>query len=413
MGRRKPKTLRISAKWRSTRGSGDNKKKSNNSSDERRHPKSEKADFSSNKSISHVGNNTNSDSRGTKRRLDERKPIDSSHSAKNTSIRKRTRRRKKHNSLDLSNHEGSHRDTHLSKVANDAHEIRSESNDVKRVEPRKRRRRKKRRTGSGAPACDALLEEPLRNSRLKSIVVKETVPVEGETLSPLRELKVRVSKKLLVLDLNGLLCDVVYGYPNTQKPHERVGKSAVFKRPFCDDFMEFCCERFNIGVWSSRLKINVDGVVNFIMRDIKDHLLFCWDASQCTYTGFKTLDDRNKPLVLKQLKKLWNKEGDNLPWEKGDYSPVNTLLIDDSPYKALCNPPFTGIFPCPYSYNDENDCSLGSGGDLRVYLEGLAFADDVQCYVQQHPFGRHAITSENSSWKYYEQVVNKINNSSA
>ena len=27
-----------------------------------------------------------------------------------------------------------------------------------------------------------------------------------------------------------------------------------------------------------------------------------------------------------------------LPWEEGEYGPCNTLLIDDSPYKALCNP---------------------------------------------------------------------------
>ena len=55
----------------------------------------------------------------------------------------------------------------------------------------------------------------------------------------------------------------------------------------------------------------------------------------------------------------------------------------------------------------------GPGGDLQVYLEGLALADDVQCYVQEHPFGRRAITTTNPSWKYYEQVVEMINRSSA
>jgi len=137
------------------------------------------------------------------------------------------------------------------------------------------------------------------------------------------------------------------------------------------------------------------------------------DASQSTYTGFKTIEDRNKPLVLKQLKKLWNKEEGDLLWEKGDYSPSNTLLLDDSPYKALCNPPYTGVFPYPFSYTVENDNSLGPGGHLRVYLEGLALADDVQSYVREHPFGRRAITNASSSWKYYEQVINKIGKPSA
>jgi len=43
--------------------------------------------------------------------------------------------------------------------------------------------------------------------------------------------------------------------------------------------------------------------------------------------------------VLKELKELWSKEeADGLPWQQGEFSPSNTLLVDDSPYKALRNP---------------------------------------------------------------------------
>lgn len=62
--------------------------------------------------------------------------------------------------------------------------------------------------------------------------------------------------------------------------------------------------------------------------------------SKCTFTGRKTLENMHKPLVLKELRKLWNKEEPGLPWEEGDFSPSNTLLVDDSPYKALRNPVF-------------------------------------------------------------------------
>ena len=62
--------------------------------------------------------------------------------------------------------------------------------------------------------------------------------------------------------------------------------------------------------------------------------------SKCIDTGHKTLENSDKPLVLKELKKLWQKEDPDLPWEEGDYSPSNTLLVDDSPYKALRNPVF-------------------------------------------------------------------------
>lgn len=111
--------------------------------------------------------------------------------------------------------------------------------------------------------------------------------------------------------------------------------------------------------------------------------------SKCTFTGHKTLENIHKPLVLKELRKLWNKEEPDLPWEQGYYSPSNTLLVDDSPYKALRNPvlalfsftyhfiwtiylpywfffhvcvlqPYTtAIFPQPYSYLNSNDNSLG------------------------------------------------------
>lgn len=62
------------------------------------------------------------------------------------------------------------------------------------------------------------------------------------------------------------------------------------------------------------------------------------DASQCSETGLNTLENERKSLVLKELKKLWEKIDPNLPWEKGEYNETNTLLLDDSPYKALCNP---------------------------------------------------------------------------
>lgn len=143
------------------------------------------------------------------------------------------------------------------------------------------------------------------------------------------------------------------------------------------------------------------------MGDNKSKLLFCWDQSHCTDTGFNTIENQNKPLLLKELKKLWEKHDQNLPWQKGDYNESNTLLLDDSPYKALRNPPYTAIFPYTYQYVDKKDRSLGRGGDLRVYLEGLAMANNVQKYVQHYPFGQRAITKSNLSWRFYLRVIGR------
>ncbi|GJN40116.1 hypothetical protein PR202_gb29286 [Eleusine coracana subsp. coracana] len=216
-------------------------------------------------------------------------------------------------------------------------------------------------------------------------------------------------KKLLILDLNGLLADINMDHQNAHMAHAKVKGKLVFKRPYYDDFLRFCFQNFELGIWSSRKMENVYSVVNILMRDLKQYLLFCWDMSKCTFTGHKVIGDKYKPLVLKELKKLWNKEDPNLPWEQGEFSPSNTLLVDDSPYKALCNPPYTAIFPQPYSYiNQKDDFSLGPGGDLRVYLERLATADDVQDFVRDNPFGQPFITESDPKWNFYAKIVNNV-----
>lgn len=221
-----------------------------------------------------------------------------------------------------------------------------------------------------------------------------------ETISSLR-------RKLLVLDVNGLLADIVAigDVPRGYKPDMVIAMKAVFKRPFCDDFLEFCFERFDVGVWSSRTKKNVDRVVDFLMFNTKQRLRFCWDQAHCTETGYKTIENRDKPLVLKELKKLWEKQEPGLPWDKGFYNETNTVLLDDSPYKALRNPPYTAIFPYAYKFRDAKDRSLGPDGDLRVYLERLAAADDVQKFIQENPFGQRPITKSNLSWGFYSKIA--------
>ncbi|CAM0876303.1 unnamed protein product [Alopecurus aequalis] len=212
-------------------------------------------------------------------------------------------------------------------------------------------------------------------------------------------------KKLLILDLNGLLADINEDFHNAHMAEAKVRRKLVFRRPYCDDFLNFCIRNFELGIWSSRKRKNVDSVVDILMRDLKPYLLFSWDRSKCTITGRNTLENIHKPIVLKELRKLWNKEEPGLPWEEGEFSPYNTLLVDDSPYKALRNPPYSAIFPHPFSYLNLNDNSLGPGGDLRVYLEHLVFADDVESFVRNHPFGQPFITPRDPHWNFYAEIA--------
>lgn len=232
-----------------------------------------------------------------------------------------------------------------------------------------------------------------------------------------RSVAANLKKKLLILDVNGLLADFVSvvdtrtRYRPEPEPDFLHKGRKVYKRPFCDDFLQFCFDRFHVGVWSSRAKSNVDEAIKFLMGESASKLLFCWNQSHCTKTQFSTVENRDKPLVLKELRKVWDKAEPDLPWEKGEFNESNTLLLDDSPYKALMNPMHTAIFPYSYRYYDTKDSELGPGGDLRVYLERLAMAENVQTYVSENPFGQRPIRESNPSWIYYRRVIDAVKRS--
>lgn len=57
---------------------------------------------------------------------------------------------------------------------------------------------------------------------------------------------------------------------------------------------------------------------------------------------------------------------------------------------------------------DANFPWAGPGGDIRVYLENLATADDVQRYVQEHPFGQPSITKSDRHWNFYVKILDKL-----
>ncbi|XP_022740904.1 uncharacterized FCP1 homology domain-containing protein C1271.03c-like isoform X1 [Durio zibethinus] len=246
-----------------------------------------------------------------------------------------------------------------------------------------------------------LSDEGNSEEKIDSFNANET---NDDSLGIIRPPVSQLRNKLLVLDLNGLLADIVYPPPLNYTADAYIVGRAIFKRPFCDDFLRFSFERFEVGIWSSRNRKNVERFIDFLMGDMKHKLLFCWDSSYCTTTQFNTPGHRYKPLVFKDLRKIWEKHDPDLPWEKGYYNESNTLLIDDSPYKALLNPPHTAIFPYSFKF-ERNDNSLGDGGDLRVYLERLASAEDVQNFIEQNPFGQKAITERSRDWGFYSQVI--------
>ncbi|KAK1310832.1 hypothetical protein QJS10_CPA08g00522 [Acorus calamus] len=49
-------------------------------------------------------------------------------------------------------------------------------------------------------------------------------------------------------------------------------------------------------------------------------------------------------------------------------------------------------------------------GETRMFLEGLADAEDVPSYVAAHPFGQPAITATDPNWYFYSQIIHSFSN---
>lgn len=72
-----------------------------------------------------------------------------------------------------------------------------------------------------------------------------------------------------------------------------------------------------------------------VFYGLKNCVVLGWvlqDQTECTRTCFFDLEKKERPIFLKELKKVW------LLRTPTKFSSSNTLLIDKEPYKALLNP---------------------------------------------------------------------------
>ncbi|GMI75463.1 hypothetical protein HRI_001215500 [Hibiscus trionum] len=166
------------------------------------------------------------------------------------------------------------------------------------------------------------------------------------------------NKKLLILDYNGVLASV--------------SKDGVELRHGASEFLYSCFTAYEVAIWSSRRRENLEWAL-WRINDLKPRLAFIWDQSH--YEQHPSYPN----IFTKNLRRVW----DNMP----QYNEGNMLLVDESKAKMINNPENTYI--CPKSYKGEDETThnaLEIGGSIRVYLQNLAAADNVQEYVKHHPY---------------------------
>jgi RNA polymerase II subunit A small phosphatase-like protein len=141
---------------------------------------------------------------------------------------------------------------------------------------------------------------------------------------------------LLILDLDETLVHARHE-PLQIEPHFSVGPYAVYRRPFLNEFINFCRENFEVAVWTSSSEDYAVEIVKQVFGS--DYpLSFVWARNRCT-VGI----DANEYAYQwgKNLRKV----------KKKGYSLERVLAIDDTPEKYRRNygnlvrvKPFEGDF---------------------------------------------------------------------
>ena len=190
-------------------------------------------------------------------------------------------------------------------------------------------------------------------------------------------------KKLLVLDLNGLLLDRQRKASLTRRTPDAImqmRQKYVYLRPHAREFFSWCLGRFEVVVWSTAQIQNVLPLVDlFAGPDPAQRPARVFAEGLCTPTRHTHPENRHKKLVLKELGKLW----EQLP----HHGPESTLLLDDSPYKTAANPPDTAVHPLEWDVvigdsDSAVDGALAPGGPIREVLSRFESAVDGRAVVR-------------------------------
>ena len=201
---------------------------------------------------------------------------------------------------------------------------------------------------------DSLLPEsfgqrPAKDKQPRQVV--EKIFVDLDELAKNNDFKPEncENKNLIVIDLNGLLMQRSFSPLGTSTSGFRIDQDAkvgnfyVYNRPYMKEFLEFLHENFTVGVWSSATEYNARMLVRHLWGKKKEkQLAFVWGQEKCTNVGVFT-EPRVKPVFLKELDKLWSH---NPEMEK--FRGTHTVLIDDSPYKAVNNPMHSALHPAEF-----------------------------------------------------------------
>ncbi|KAI5065344.1 hypothetical protein GOP47_0020039 [Adiantum capillus-veneris] len=191
-------------------------------------------------------------------------------------------------------------------------------------------------------------------------------------------------RKLIVFDVNGVLLKRWRweSAPSHAANILHVGRMGVSLRPGILRLLRVVFELFNVGLWSSMQEQNLTPIINLIKSKYKEagygetFFKFCLHQGHCEerhcegkHPKFNLVFVKNfrSELVASYIK-----------------DPLNTILVDENPEKAIENPPHTLVTVRSYDGASNNNVLLMN---LLPYLEGLhAYPGLATDYIKNTPF---------------------------
>lgn len=126
---------------------------------------------------------------------------------------------------------------------------------------------------------------------------------------------------LLILDLNGVLVSR--------------GRGVCIHRPYAKEFLRFAFDNFAVGVWTSGLRRTCDPIIESVMGEYQNLLLFTFYRDKCDPAP----TPENEFGTIKNLQFIFDMYSES-------FHSVNTIIIDDSPEK--CSHPDIALCPIPF-----------------------------------------------------------------
>ena len=171
------------------------------------------------------------------------------------------------------------------------------------------------------------------------------------------------SKKLLILDLDETL---IHGA--TQKLDYEPACIApwcfLYKRPFAEEFMDFCKEHFNVAIWTTASPEHAEMVLSEICEP--DYPFeFIWTSNRCTQARDKVgMDDYGSGYHwVKDLKKI----------KRLGFKLEQTIMVDDTP--SMLERQYGNLVPIKRFKGDLKDRELLH---LMEYLNDLKNESNIR-----------------------------------